>query len=487
MSAKKIFTIEAAQKALREKEISATELVQEALTSIEEWQPKVKPYLQTFAEDAKAQAKTADEILAKGNAPALTGIPIAVKDNITTRTHKTTAASKMLENFSALYDATVITRLKNAGTIMVGKTNFDEFAMGASTEYSAFGPTLNPWDTSRVPGGSSGGSAVAVATGTALAALGTDTGGSVRHPASFCNVVGVKPTYGRVSRFGVIAYGSSLDQVGPFARTVKDAAIMLQVMAGQDSRDATSSPHKPADYLAACGQNIQGMTVGIPKEFFGEGLTQETRVVIEAALKQLESAGAKLKNISLPLTSVGIPVYYLLAKAEASSNLARYDGLRYASMELTSKKLVDQYQEVRGKGFGPEVKRAILMGTYALSAGYYDAWYKQASKVRTLIRQEYEAAFKEVDVIAGPVSPEVAFPFGSKTDDPLAMYLGDALTVTIAVAGLPAMSVPAGFTPQTLPVGLQIIAPHFKEERMFQIAHAYEQLNNWWQKSPQGT
>ena len=477
------YTIESGRQALQAKKVSVTELVETSLASVAAWQPHVNAYTQVLADEALAQVKSAENLDDDENKPLL-GIPIAVKDNICTTEGKTTAASRILANFSALYDATVISRLKNAGAIIIGKTNLDEFAMGSSTEYSAVGPTKNPWDKKRVPGGSSGGSGVATSTGSALAALGTDTGGSIRLPASFCNVVGVKPTYGRVSRFGAIAYGSSLDQIGPFARTVKDAALMLSVMAGQDPLDATSSPNKPADYMAACGQDIRGMTVGVPKEFFAEGLDAEVRTIIEAALRQLEDSGATLKTISLSLTSAGIPVYYLLAKAEASSNLARFDALRYAPIELAQKKLVDHYQEARGSGFGPEVKRAILMGNYALSAGYYDAWYKQASKVRTLIRRQYEDAFKEVDVIAGPVAPEPAFEFGSKTDDPYAMYLADALTVPISVAGLPAISVPAGFTKQNLPVGLQIAAPHFMEERMFQVAYAYEQMNEWWQQVP---
>lgn len=486
-------TIESARGLLKTKKISAQEFVEHTLDLIDALQKlrQLNAYTQTFRDEAMAQAKNIDESGEIQSKP-LAGIPIAVKDNICTTEGKTTAASRILGDFSALYDATVITRLKNAGAIIIGKTNLDEFAMGSSTEYSAFGATKNPWDKNRVPGGSSGGSGVAVtadgsATGArvggVLAALGTDTGGSIRLPASFCNVVGVKPTYGRVSRFGAIAYGSSLDQIGPFARTVKDAALMLQVMAGQDPLDATTSPNTPAQYTNACIPDVKGLTIGVPKEFFAEGLDGEVETVVKTALKQLEGAGAILKTISLPLTSAGIPVYYLLAKAEASSNLARFDALRYGAMHLEKKKLVERYEEARSH-FGSEVKRAILMGNYALSAGYYDAWYKQASKVRTLIRREYIEAFKEVDVIAGPVAPEAAFEFGSKTDNPLAMYLADALTVPISVAGIPAMSVPAGFTKNKLPVGLQIAAPHFQEERMFQVAYAYEQLNPWWQETP---
>lgn len=477
-------TIDAAQEALTKGEITAVELTKAAGDSIKAWQAG-HAYLQTFEHEALTQAEASDQRRRQGKAGILEGIPIAVKDNICTKEGRTTAASAILENFTALYDATVVECLKAAGAIIVGKTNLDEFAMGSSTEYSAHGVTKNPWDQTRVAGGSSGGSAVAVATNTVFGALGTDTGGSIRQPASFCNVVGVKPTYGRVSRFGAIAYGSSLDQIGPFARTVKDAAQLLSVMAGPDRRDATTSPDKPPAYLPNLTPDLTGVVVGVPNEFFSEGLQSEVKELIQAALQQMAQAGAILKNISLPLTAAAIPVYYLLAKAEASSNLSRFDALRFAPLQLRQTALVERYQEARGQGFGPEVKRAILMGTYALSAGYYDAWYKQASKVRTLIRREYEEVFKEVQVIASPVSPEVAFPIGSKTDDPYAMYLADALTVPLSVAGLPAISIPAGFTKAGLPVGLQIAAPHFQEDRMFQVAYAYEQMNTWWQKSPQ--
>lgn len=491
MAEKNPSTILEAQELLAKKEITAQELTQSHLKSIQDWENNTSAFLQIFSEEALAQAQTSDKKIQEGSGGVLEGIPIAIKDNICTQLGKTTAASKMLERFSALYNATVIQKLKAAGAVIIGKTNLDEFAMGSSTEFSAFGATKNPWDLSRVPGGSSGGSAVAVSYGGALGALGTDTGGSIRHPAGFCNVVGVKPTYGRVSRFGAIAYGSSLDQIGPFARTVKDAALLLQVMAGQDKYDATSSNLNVPNYVDWCGKEIKGLKIGVPKEFLNEDITLEVKEVIEQAISDLEELGAVIVPVSLPLTSAGIAVYYLLAKAEASSNLSRYDGLRYYGPDKDSKNLIEHYVQTRGQGFGPEVKRAILMGTYALSAGYYDAWYKQAGKVRTLIRQEYEEVFKEVDLIAAPVSPEVAFKFGSKTDDPLAMYMADALTVPLSVAGVPALSVPAGFTKEGLPagqaglpVGLQIAAPHFKEEIMFQAAHAYEQSHTWWKKMP---
>lgn len=474
-------TISNSRDALAKGELTSVALVERSLMSIKHWEPKIHAFLELFADDALDQARQAD---AKPTDKPLHGIPIAIKDLILTKEGHTTAASNILKNFRSPYEATVIKLLKRAGAIIIGKTNLDEFAMGSSTEYSAIGVTKNPWDVTRVAGGSSGGSAVAVAAGEVLGALGTDTGGSIRQPASFCGVVGVKPTYGRVSRFGVIAYGSSLDQVGTFARTVKDAAILLEVIAGQDDRDATSSPQNVGEYVQACGKSIKGVRVGVPKEFFVAGMTAEVEKVVRLAIDQLRELGAEIQEISLPLTSAGVAVYFLLAKAEASTNLARYDGLRWLGPEVTATSLLNHYITVRGSGFGPEVKRAILMGTYALSAGYVDAWYKQASKVRTLIRREYEEAFKTVDVIAGPVAPEAAFTIGSKADDPLAMYLSDALTVPLSVAGVPALSVPAGFTKDKLPVGLQLAAPHFEEARLFQVAHAYEQANKWWKVTP---
>lgn len=474
-------TIHEARQALDASELTSVELVEHSLKTIKQWEPKIHAFLEVFQEQALAQAQAFDKKPTRGK---LGGIPLAIKDLILTKEGQTTAASKILRHFRSPYQATVVERLKNAGAIIIGKTNLDEYAMGSSNEYSAFGGTQNPWDISRVAGGSSGGSAAAVGAGESFGALGTDTGGSIRLPASYCNVVGVKPTYGRVSRFGVIAYGSSLDQVGPFARTVNDAALLMEVLAGQDQYDATSSPDPVPAYTAACGKSVQGMRVGVPREFFGEGISEEVASVVRAAIDQMRELGAEVKEISLPLTSAGIAVYYLLAKAEASTNLARYDGLRWPALAVPAKDLIDHYMAVRGAGFGPEVKRAILMGTYALSAGYVDAWYKQASKVRTLIRREYEEAFRGVDVIAGPVAPEAAFPIGSKANDPLAMYLADALTVPLSVAGVPAISVPAGFI-DGLPVGLQLAAPHFEEARLFRVGHAYEQVNEWWKMMPQ--
>jgi len=469
------------QTILSDKKVTSQELVEQSLENIKAWEPSIHAFLEVFEEDARTQAKQADS--SKKKKGKLHGIPIAIKDLIVTKEGHTTAASKILENFQSPYDATVIARLKKEGAIIIGKANCDEFAMGSSNEYSAYGPTRNPWDTSRVPGGSSGGTAAAVASGESLAALGTDTGGSVRLPASLTNVVGLKPTYGRISRFGVIQYAGSFDQVGICTRTVKDNALLLEVLAGQDEYDATSSREPVRDYIGVCGKNIQDLTIGIPKEFFGKDVDAEVAETVLAAVKELEKLGAKLQEISLPLMYAAIPTYYLLVKAEVSSNLARYDGLVYGKLSVDAKNLREHYLESRAKYFGSEVKRAILMGSYTLSAGYVDAWYKQASRVRTLIRREFESAFKKVDIIAGPVSPEVAFPLGSKADDPLKMYLADLLTVSQAVAGLPAISIPAGFA-SSLPVGMQLTAPHFREDLLFQVGHAYEQSQNWWQKQP---
>ena len=493
---KKLPTLIEATQAIATKETSATELTQANLSAIEQGDTDIHAYLEVTAEHALAAAAAIDQ--QADTTGDLAGVPIAVKDIICTTAGHTTAASKILETFRAPYNATAVAKLQDAGAHVIGKTNLDEFAMGVSTEYSAFGPTKNPWDTSRIPGGSSGGSAAAVAAGTAIAALGTDTGGSIRNPASLCGVVGVKPTYGRVSRFGSIAYGSSLDQIGPITQTVADAALLLRTMAGPDERDATSAAESVPDYVAACTAATQADTpltekkIGIPAEFFGDGVDPEVSKVVKEAIAHLEKLGATPVEISLPLTGAGIAVYYLIAKAEASANLARYDGLRFAPPAQTDAEVADlleHYLTTRGHGFGPEVKRAILMGTYTLSAGYADAWYKQASRVRTLIKQEFQSAFKEVDVIAGPVSPEVAWPLGEKADDPLAMYLADALTVTISVAGIPAMSVPCGFVNPSssqakLPVGLQLITPHFQEERLFATAAAYEHTTNWHKDKP---
>lgn len=442
--------------------------VEESLAAIQAWEPHIGAFLEVFG-DASGE-----------------GMPIAIKANITTMAGNTSASSRILKNFTSPFTATAVQRLLASGAVIVGKTQEDEFGMGSSTEHAGLPPqTKNPWDVSRVAGGSSGGSAAAVASGEVFAALGTDTGGSVRQPASFCGVVGVKPTYGRVSRHGLLAYGSSLDQAGVMTRHVQDAARIMEIISGRDTFDATSSHEHVGKYADACTRDISGMKIGMPKEFFAEGIDPEIKTIVQDAIYSLEKLGAMVQEISLPLTPAAIAVYYLIAKAEASSNLARYDGLRYETSWDAREALVDHYKRVRGEGFGAEVKRAILMGTYALSSGYVDQWYGKASKVRTLIRKEYEQAFQNVDVIACPVSPEAAFLLGSKSSDPLAMYLADAYTVPISVAGLPAMSVPCGMTKQGLPVGLQIIASHFQEEAMFAVASAYETANSWKDITPE--
>ncbi|MDA1169192.1 MAG: Asp-tRNA(Asn)/Glu-tRNA(Gln) amidotransferase subunit GatA [bacterium] len=451
--------------------------IQESLDNIQTWEPHVNAFLELCEVD--------QEGLPADVAGLLQGLPIAVKANIATTSGHTNASSKILKNFKSPFNATALQRLLDAGVVVVGKTQEDEFGMGASSENNGLPPqTKNPWDVSRVAGGSSGGSAAAVASGEVFMALGTDTGGSVRQPASFCGVVGVKPTYGRVSRHGLLAYGSSLDQAGVLTRRVADAAHMLEIMAGQDVLDATSSPERVGNYVDACKKDIAGLKIGMPKEFFAEGIDPEVKTIVQTAIYSLENVGAIVQEISLPLTPAAIAVYYLIAKAEASSNLARFDGLRYETSDTDTQNLIEYYKHVRGFGFGEEVKRAILMGTYALSSGYVDEWYGKASKVRTLIRKEYEEAFQSVDAIACPVSPEAAFPLGSKSADPLAMYLADAYTVPMSVAGLPAMSVPCGMTKNSLPVGLQIIASHFKEERMFSVASAYENAQTWKDLTP---
>lgn len=473
-------TIVETRELLASKQLSPVELVDESLATIKAKNSQLNALLEVLGEEARVAAQGTDVTKPLG------GIPIAVKDVICTVEGHTTAGSKILANFRSPYDATVIKKLKAVGAIIIAKANLDEFAMGASTEYSAFGVVKNPWDTTRVVGGSSGGSAAAVAAGLVPAALGTETGGSIRLPSSFCNVVGVKATYGRVSRFGVLAYGSSLDQVGPSTRTVKDAALLMEVLAGHDPLDATSSQHEVPRYTDYCGKSIKGLKIGVPKEFFAAGVQPEVAQTIRAAIAELEKLGATTQEVSLSLTPAGIAVYYLIAKAEASTNLARYDGLRFGSLEADqhATDLLDHYLSHRGAGFGPEVKRAILMGSHVLSSGYYDAWYKQASKVRTLIRREFEDVFKDVGILACPVSPEPAFKIGSKSNDPLAMYLADALTVPVNIAGVPAISVPAGFSEDGLPIGLQLIAPHFEEARLFQVGYAYEQSQEWWQKVP---
>ncbi len=460
---------------LVKKEIRPQEIVEDVFKRIEAVEDKVKAYLSLTKELALKQAEEAEKKILKGETSPLTGIPLAIKDNICTEGIKTTCASKMLENFVPPYDATVIKALKAEGAVMVGKTNMDEFAMGSSTENSAFQITHNPWDLDRVPGGSSGGSAAAVAADECIAALGSDTGGSIRQPAGFCGVVGVKPTYGCVSRFGLVAFASSLDQIGPLAKDVRDAAILLSAIAGHDPYDSTSAPLEKKDYAQKIGEEIKGIKIGVPKEAFGEGLEEEVKTTLERNIQIFSDLGAEVIEVSLPHLEYAVAVYYIIAPAEASSNLARYDGVKYGFRDKEAGNLIDMYCQTRSKGFGPEVKRRIMLGTYVLSAGYYDAYYKKASQVRTLIKEDFLNAFKQCDFIITPVSPTPAFKIGEKTDDPLQMYLSDIYTIPINLAGVPAISLPGGLSKDRLPIGLQIIGPHFSEVELFKVAYQFEQ------------
>jgi aspartyl-tRNA(Asn)/glutamyl-tRNA(Gln) amidotransferase subunit A len=462
---------------LLSRKISAKEIAERALAHAEAQNPKTNAYL-TFSPDrALASALEVDRRIAAGEEPGtLAGVPIAIKDVIVTRGVRTTCGSRLLEHYIPPYDATAVTRIEQAGGVIIGKTNCDEFAMGSSNENSAFGPVRNPVAPDRVPGGSSGGSAAAVAQGTAVLSLGSDTGGSVRQPASFCGVVGVTPTYGRVSRYGLTAFASSLDHIGPFAHSVRDAATLLQVIAGRDEMDATSAFAPVPDYAAALDGNIRGVKIGLPREYF-EGLASETGGLIMRAVEVLEKLGAEVREISLPHTSYAVAAYYIIATAEASANLARYDGVRYTTRSKDAESLSDMYRLTREQGFGSECKRRIMLGTYVLSAGYYDAYYLKAQKVRTLIARDYSRAFETVDAIAAPVSPFPAFKIGEKVDDPLAMYLSDIYTITGDLAGIPCMSVPCGSTAAGLPVGLQILTRHFNETAMFRVADAYQRAS----------
>jgi len=476
-------TIREAGQRLRRGEISSTELAAAMIDRIVAVDNDVRAYLTLTPDLAMEQARAADRRLAEARRsgddalPPLLGIPLAIKDVLCTAGVPTTCGSRILEDFVPPYDATVVARLKDAGFVMLGKTNTDEFAMGSSTENSAFFTTHNPWDLSRVPGGSSGGSAAAVAAGEALGALGTDTGGSVRQPAALCGVVGLKPTYGRVSRYGLVAFASSLDQAGPLARTVADAALLLGAIAGHDPQDATSSPRPVPDYAAALGGDIKGLRVGVPREYFVPGMEPGVEAAVRQALADLEALGAVVEEVSLPHTEYALPVYYLIAPAEASANLARYDGVKYG-YSAPAGELWEMYKRTRGQGFGAEVKRRIMLGTYALSAGYYDAYYLKAQKVRTLIRQDFERAFERVDVVVAPTSPTVAFPIGARADDPLQMYLSDVLTLSLNLAGLCGISVPCGFS-NGLPVGMQVFGRPYDEATILRVAHAYEQATPW--------
>jgi len=462
---------------LRKGEVSARELTDQHLARITAVEPEVHAYLEITAERARADADRIDAARAAGDAlPALAGIPLAIKDNLCTQGIRTTCSSRMLEHFVPPYESTVTERLWQAGAVLLGKTNLDEFAMGSSTETSAFGPSRNPWNPERVPGGSSGGSAAAVAAGECMAALGSDTGGSIRQPAAFCGVVGFKPTYGRVSRWGLVAFASSLDQVGPFTSSVADTAELLQVIAGEDPRDSTCLKAPVPDYGAALQQPARGLRVGLIKECFEQqGLDPQIKATVMAAAGQLEALGCELVEVSCPRFNAGIATYYVIAPSEASANLARYDGVKYGYRTSDAASLAEMTARSRSEGFGDEVKRRILIGTYALSAGYVDAYYKKAQQVRTLIRRDFDAAFSGVDVLLTPTTPTTAFAFGAHAEDPLAMYLADLLTIPANLAGLPAISVPCGFDPQGLPIGLQLIGNVLAEERVLQVAHQYEQ------------
>jgi aspartyl-tRNA(Asn)/glutamyl-tRNA(Gln) amidotransferase subunit A len=474
------YSIGSIRAGLLSRKFTASELALEALEYAKTENPKTNAYLTFSSERALEAARDVDRKVAAGEDPgALAGVPIAIKDVILTRGVRTTCASRLLEHYIPPYDATAVQRIERAGGVILGKTNCDEFAMGSSNENSAFGPVRNPVAPDRVPGGSSGGSAAAVAQGTAVLALGSDTGGSVRQPASFCGVTGVTPTYGRVSRYGLTAFASSLDHIGPFARSVRDAATLLQVIAGRDEMDATSAFAPVPDYAAALDRNVRGIKIGLPREYF-EQLSSETGDLIHRAVDVLKSLGCEVREVSLPHTSYAIATYYIIATAEASSNLARYDGVRYTSRAELGRDgtLTDMYRKTRGEGFGAECKRRIMLGTYVLSAGYYDAYYLKAQKVRALIARDFAEAFTEVDAIVAPVSPFPAFKLGEKVDDPVAMYLSDIFTITGDLAGIPCMSVPCGNTSDGLPVGLQILARHFDESTMFRVADAYERARD---------
>ena len=468
-------TIDAARSAVAERKTSATALAEAFYAKIESDDPKIGAYLLLSKERALEKASAIDRLAQGGSAlPPLAGVPVGIKDVMVTKSVRTTAGSKILGNYIPPFDCTAVARLEAAGAVILGKLNCDEFAMGSSNENSAFKPVHNPRDLSRVPGGSSGGSAAAVAADMAVATLGSDTGGSIRQPAAFCGVVGLKPTYGRVSRYGLIAFASSLDHIGPFAKTVKDAAIMLRTIAGRDPMDSTSAELPVPDYVAELDKPVKGMRVGVAKEYFGEGLEPETRSAIEAAIQKFAAMGCEIVNVSLPHTKYAIPAYYLVATAEASSNLARFDGVRYGFRVKGARSLSDMYRRSRDEGFGAEVKRRIMLGTYALSAGYYDAYYLKAQRVRTLLTRDFEDAFKKVDVIVGPTSPTPAFKLGEKVDDPLAMYLADIYTVTANLAGIPGISIPVGQTKDKLPIGMQIFGKHFDEATVLRAAHACE-------------
>lgn len=468
---------------LRKREISSVELTRHFLDRIARYDKALNSFITVTPEVAMQAAKQADERLARGDAGTLVGIPIAQKDIFCTAGVKTSCGSKMLDNFISPYDATVVQKLRAAGTVMVGKTNMDEFAMGSSNETSYYGPVRNPWNTEVVPGGSSGGSAAAVAARLIPAATGTDTGGSIRQPAALTSTTGLKPTYGLVSRYGMIAFASSLDQAGPMARSAQDCAFLLNAMAGFDERDSTSCERPVPDYTAQLNAGIKGLRIGLPKQYFGAGLDAQVGRVVSAAIDELKKLGAVPVEIDLPNSALAVPTYYVIAPAECSSNLSRFDGVRFGYRCEKPKDLEDLYKRSRGEGFGAEVKRRIMIGTYALSAGYYDAYYIKAQKLRRVIKNDFDAAFKSVDVIAGPTSPTVAFNLGAKTNDPVTMYLSDIYTIAVNLAGIPAVSIPAGFS-GGLPVGLQLIGNYFSEARLLNVAHVYQNITDWHHQAP---
>ena len=470
---------------LASKACSSTEATEASLARIRAVDPRIGAFLRVTEDEARAQARASDERRARGQPlGALDGVPVALKDILCTQGVETTCASRILQGFVPPFDATVVERLRSAGAVLLGKLNMDEFAMGSSNENSAFGPVRNPWDLSRTPGGSSGGSAAAVAAGEAFGTLGTDTGGSIRQPASLCGVTGLKPTYGRVSRFGVVAYASSLDQVGPLARTSDDCAAILSAIAGHDPKDSTSAPQPVPDWLAEANRGVAGLVLGLPREYFVEGADPEVERAVRAAARELERLGAKIVEVSLPHTRYAVATYYLVATAEASSNLARFDGVRYGLRARDATGLAQMYERTRGEGFGPEVKARIMLGTYALSAGYYDAYYLKAQKVRTLIRDDFLKAFSSCDALLTPTSPTAAFRLGEKVDDPLQMYLSDIFTISCNLASLPGMSIPCGLTASGLPIGLQVLGRPFDEGTLFRIGHAYQQATDWHARRP---
>jgi aspartyl-tRNA(Asn)/glutamyl-tRNA(Gln) amidotransferase subunit A len=478
-------SIQEAHRLLRKKEISSQDLTRAILDRINAVDEKVGAYITVDPETAMAQAETADKAISEGRLTPLTGVPIALKDLICTKGLRTTCGSKILENFIPPYDASVVKKLKKDGAVIIGKLNMDEFAMGSSTEHSGFKLTHNPWDLTRIPGGSSGGSAAAVASDMCIGSLGSDTGGSIRQPASHCGVVGLKPTYGRVSRFGLVAFASSLDQIGPLTKDVTDCAILMNSISGYDPSDSTSVPENVPDYTSFLENGLKGMVVGIAREYStAQGIDPDVSQAVERAVKKIEALGAEPVEISLPHTEYVVAAYYVIAPSEASSNLARYDGVKYGYRDKDNNSLMEMYKSTRSKGFGPEVQRRIILGTYSLSAGYYDAYYGKASQVRTLIVRDFNKAFETCDVILAPVAPTPAFKLGAMTDDPLTMYLSDIFTLSANLAGIPGISVPCGFSSEGLPIGLQIMARHFEEGKLFKVAYNFERATDFHKKKP---